>query len=302
VDGPAARPIYLDPLQVLSRSNREIQGTATMRQRFDDFLAAALAFLVLAGLAATVPAAAQSQLPGQNRSGEPVDLELVLLADSTGSIDDREIFFQRRGYADAITDPDILSAISLGPDGRIAVTYVEWGDQHSQEVVVPWTIIDGPEAAAGFAAALMAEPRKAFGRNAIGSAITFAQLLIESNAIDGFRRVIDLSGDSANSWNGVPLEVARQAALDADIVINGLAILCRDCSGRPVYYDLEEAYRRDIIGGPAAFVVTADDRTSFATAVRKKLLLEIAAVPDEATFHQRLAEARGAGRPGRAFD
>src|SRR3546814_15117279 len=61
-------------------------------------------------------------------------------------------------------------------------------------------------------------------------------------------------------------------AIAADIVINGLAILCRDCSGRPVYYDLEEAYRRDIIGGPAAFVITADDMASFATAVRKKLL------------------------------
>src|SRR3546814_17012892 len=91
----------------------------------------------------------------------------------------------------------------------------------------------------------MSQPRQAFGRNAIGSAITFAQLLIESNAINGFRRVIDVSGDSANSWNGVPLEAARRQAIAADIVINGLAILCRDCSGRPVYYDLEEAYRSE---------------------------------------------------------
>src|SRR3546814_15812044 len=70
-------------------------------------------------------------------------------------------------------------------------------------------------------------------------------------------------------------------AIAADIVINGLAILCRDCSGRPVYYDLEEAYRRDIIGGPAAFVITADDMASFATAVRKKLLLQIADEMDQ---------------------
>jgi Protein of unknown function (DUF1194) len=218
----------------------------------------------------------------------------VLLADATGSIDDREILFQRQGYAEAITDPDILSAIALGADGKIAVTYVEWGDQDSQEIVVPWTVIEGSEAATAFAKALLVPPRKAYGRNAIGSAITFAHLLIESNAIDGFRRVIDVSGDSANSWNGVPLQVARQAAVAADIAINGLAILCRGCNGRPVAYDLEEAYRRDIIGGPAAFVVTADDMESFATAVRKKLLLEIAAVPDEATFRRRLAAARGA--------
>ncbi len=260
-----------------------------MPKTFRHLLAAAGVMACAAAFSLSV--AAQSPMPSQNRSGTPVDLELVLLADATGSIDDREIFFQRQGYADAITDPDILAAIALGHDGRIAVTYVEWGDQHSQEIVAPWTIIDGPEAAARFAAVLTSTPRKAFGRNAIGSAITFAHLLIESNNINGFRRVIDFSGDSANSWNGIDVEVARQAALAADIVINGLAILCRGCSGRPVYYDLEEAYRRDIIGGPAAFVVTADDMESFATAVRKKLLLEIAGVPDEETFRQRLAAA-----------
>src|SRR3546814_10776519 len=87
------------------------------------------------GLGMAAPAVAQGQTPGQpqmpsqNRSGQPVDLDLVLLADSTGSIDDREIFFQRQGYADAITDPDILSALALGPDQKIAVTYVEWGTE-----------------------------------------------------------------------------------------------------------------------------------------------------------------------------
>lgn len=270
-----------------------------MRQAFS-------ALILVSALFAAPPGAAQvplqlgdeplPEIPPQNRSGLPVDLELVLLADATGSIDDREIFFQRQGYADAIRHPDILSAISLGHDGKIAVTYVEWGDARSQEVVVPWTVIDGQDAAAGFAEALMETPRRAFGRNAIGSAITYAHLLIEGNAYNGFRRVIDLSGDSANSWGGVPLEAARQAAVAADIVINGLAILCRDCSGRPVYYDLEEAYRRDIIGGPAAFVVTADDMDSFAAAVRKKLLLEIAGVPDEKTFRRRLAQAGGVPR------
>ena len=60
-------------------------------------------------------------------------------------------------------------------------------------------------------------------------------------------------------------------------MINGLAILCRHCtSGRPISYDLEEAFERLIIGGPGAFVVTADNRESFAEAVRKKLLLEVA--------------------------
>ena len=94
--------------------------------------------------------------------------------------------------------------------------------------------------------------------------------------------MIDVSADSAYSWNGVPLPLARERALAAGIAINGLAVLCRECSGRPGGDDLEGEFTRRIIGGPASFVVTADSRASFADAVRKKLLLEIAGcVPDQ---------------------
>jgi hypothetical protein len=207
---------------------------------------------------------------------ESVDLELVLLADASRSIDNREIAFQREGYAAAITHPQVLSAITSGYDGRIAVTYVEWGSAASQHVVVPWTIIDGAESAAAFASALVAPPRMAFGRNAIGAAIEVAQSLIETNDIDGHRKVIDLSADSANSFGGTPIEIARAKALAAGITINGLAVLCRVCSGRPSFYNLEAAFARRIIGGPGSFVVTVDGETSFSEAVRRKLVLEIA--------------------------
>ena len=215
-------------------------------------------------------------------AAERVDLELVLLADASRSIDDAEIRFQRQGYAAAITHPDVLAAIASGFDRRIAVTYVEWGDATSQEVVVPWTIIDGPESAAAFAQRLMETPRRAFGPNSIGNAIAAAQALIESNDIDGHRTVIDFSADSAYSWGGLSITDARSAALAAGIVINGLAILCRDCiSGRPVDYDLEAAFASLIVGGPGSFVITADGDARFAEAVRRKLILEIAGRPTE---------------------
>jgi hypothetical protein len=241
-----------------------------------------LAPLLLAPLMAAAPAAA-----------EPVDLELVLLADSSGSIDDSEIRFQRQNYAAALRDPEILSAIRVGGYlGKIAVTFIEWGDLFHQDVVVPWTIIDGSESAAAFEAALLAAPRRAVGRNAIGAALDAARHAILSNGHEGERRVIDLSADSANSWSGPSIAEARDAALAAGITINGLAVSCRECSGRPVTYDLEEAFARTIIGGPASFVITAHGRTSFAEAVRRKLLLEIAgSTPDEAPA-PRLAERR----------
>jgi len=211
-------------------------------------------------------------------ANEAVDLELVLLADASGSIDEAEIQFQRQGYADAITHPQVIGAITSGPLRRIALIYVEWGDDTSQEVIVPWSIIDGATSAREFAKALRATPRRASGFNAIGSALFKAQSLIESNAIEGTRKVIDFSGDSANNWSGIPIEAGRAAALSRGITINGLAILCRaaECSGRPIEYDLEAAFRQEIIGGPGSFVVTVDDKASFAEAVRRKLILEIA--------------------------
>lgn len=212
---------------------------------------------------------------------EEVELELVLLADASGSIDPAEIRFQRAGYAAALTDPKVLGTIAATAYGRIAVTYVEWAAAGNEDVVVPWTIIDGPAAAQGFADVLMAAPKRAFGRNAIGSALLKGKELIESNDIEGWRKVIDFSGDSANNWNGPSVAEARAEVLAAGIVINGLPILCRQCSGRPQGGDLERQYRERIIGGPGSFVVTAEDRESFGEAVIRKLILEISGTTPE---------------------
>ncbi len=219
--------------------------------------------LVLALTFAT-PAAAQD-----------VELELVLLADASGSIDMEETRFQRMGYATAITDPEVLSAIARTAYGRIAVTYVEWAATYSHDVVVPWMIIEDGDSAAVFADALIPPPRRAYGRNAIGSALLFGKELIETNAIEGWRKVIDFSGDSANNWNGPPIAAARAEVLAAGITINGLAVLCRACNGRPTGPELEAQYEARIIGGRGAFVVTAETSDSFADAVKRKLILEI---------------------------
>jgi hypothetical protein len=237
-----------------------------------------VAVILAASLAALAPPA-----PAQTE----VDLELVLLADATGSIDDAEIRFQRQGYADAITHPEVLNAISGTGSGRIAVTYIEWGHVASQDIVVDWTIVDGPESAAAFADALMTPPRRAGGGNAIGAALLFGKSRIEENDIEGFRKVIDISADSAANFSGPSIMSARDEVLAAGITINGLAVLCRECSGRPISYDLEAVFAEEVIGGPGSFVITADDPATFAEAVRRKLILEIAAKPAPPDFARR---------------
>ncbi|MGE0231577.1 MAG: DUF1194 domain-containing protein, partial [Flavobacteriaceae bacterium] len=183
-------------------------------------------------------------LSGPASAQTEVDLELVLLADATGSIDEAEIRFQRQGYAEAITHPEVLSAIQGSGNGRIAITYVEWGHAASQHVVVGWTLVESEESARAFAEAVLPPPRLASGGNAIGSALLFGKGLIETNDYEGLRKVIDLSADSAANFSGPPFEMARDAVIAAGITINGLAVLCRGCSGQPINYDLEDAFRQ----------------------------------------------------------
>lgn len=226
------------------------------------WLVAVLA-LPLYGL--TVPAAAQ----------ETVDLELVLAADGSGSIDDAELALQREGYARAVANPRVLEALTGGIYGKSVIAYVEWGDASSQATIVDWTVIDGPEAAAAFGKALVDAPRAAWGFNSISNAIVYSQNLIETNPYKGLRRIIDISADAGNI-GGVPLPVAREAAIASGITINGLAI-SRPGSTRPLRaVSLEAEFREQIIGGAGAFVVTVDETISFAEAVLKKMILEVA--------------------------
>lgn len=245
----------------------------------------ALPFYRLIAGCAAVFACAQLLASHTARAEESasVDIELVLLADASGSIDNDEIMFQRRGYASAFRDPEVVQAMTRGRFGGVAVAYVEWGDEHSQDIVVDWTLIDGAEAAARFADALMKPPRKAYGRNAIGAALVKAATMLKDNRFTGDRLVIDFSADSANNWRGPTIREGRNAALRLGATINGLAVLCRSCSGRPGGYDLEAAFGEKIVGGPGSFVVTADSRETFADAVKRKILKELLAsnAPEE---------------------
>lgn len=224
--------------------------------------------LVLLCLAS--PLAAQTQ--------REAGLELVLLADASGSIDAEELAFQRQGYALAITDAAVVDAITSSIYGSVAVTYVEWASNTA--VVVPWTIINSAETARAFADALSGPPRQAYGSNAIGGALLDAKRLIEGNDIFAPRAVIDFSGDSIRNSSGPTIESARAEVLGAGITINALPIL-RPEDGRRAGANLEEEYANRIIGGPGAFMVTAEGRDSFAATVRRKLVLEISGrMPD----------------------
>jgi hypothetical protein len=208
-----------------------------------------------------------------------VDVELVLAADGSGSIDDEELRLQRDGYAQAITSAEVLGAIRSGAIGSIAIAYVEWGGPASQKVIVDWHLVSDAPSAQKFAELVRARPRAASGYNSISNAIDFSVRMIEGNGHEAGKRIIDVSGDGPNI-GGRDIDEAREAAVAKGITINALAIR-RPGSGiafsaGAMGLPLEDYYRRKVIGGPGAFVEIADETRSFAAAVRSKLVLEIA--------------------------
>jgi hypothetical protein len=214
------------------------------------------------------------------------DLELVLLADASGSIDADELAFPRQSYAIAITDPAVVSAIENTLYGSIAVTYVEWA--MNQATIVDWTIIADLESAIAFGEALIGPPRQASGRNAIGSALLHGMAQIEENDIRGLPRVIDFSGDSIGNTFGPPITVARDQVLANGITFNALPILR---NGDFMGFDPPAAYEQNIIGGPNAFFMPAQSGPEFADVVKRKLILEIAGTSPETKFASLLLQS-----------
>jgi hypothetical protein len=205
-----------------------------------------------------------------------VDVELVLAVDVSYSMDMDELAIQREGYAQAIVSREFLQALKSGPNGKIAVTYFEWAASTDQKIIIPWRLIDGPETADAVANEIMKTPIRRASRTSISGAINFAMALFEESPHHGLRRVIDVSGDGPNN-NGAPVVVARDAAVEKGVVINGLPIMVKEPSYSTMDISNLDAYYEDcVIGGPGSFVVTIKERDKFKEAIRTKLLLEVA--------------------------
>jgi hypothetical protein len=208
----------------------------------------------------------------------PVDVELVIAVDISYSMDYDEQALQREGYMGAITSREFLDALGKGVHGKIAVTYVEWAGAGDQQVVVPWSIIDGRPAAEALAAKLKFAPIRRAYRTSISGALKFSAALFKDSGFKGLRRVIDVSGDGTNN-QGDLIEPTRDAVVAQGITINGLPIMLKEPIISMIDIPNLDVYYEDcVVGGAGAFVVPARNREQFPDAIRKKLVLEVAGV------------------------
>ena len=231
-----------------------------------------LALIVLIGLSQGL-----SQ-PAIARGGAAqVDAELVFAVDISYSMDQAEQVLQRNGYAEALVSEQFLQALKGGLYGKIAITYLQWASYRDQDVILPWTLIEGPESAAAAAAKLRRAPYRRAQRTSVSGAIDSAMYLFENNGYDGLRRIIDVSGDGPNN-DGRPVEAARDAAVAAGVTINGLPLVgIRPYFGYADIAELDLSYQDCVIGGDGAFMIAIHDRKAFVDATRTKLVQEIAA-------------------------
>src|SRR6478752_1910157 len=196
---------------------------------------------------------------------------LVLAVDVSESVSNERYLLHHEGIARAFETPQLIDAIAAVPGG-IEALVLEWSDPDKIAVTVGWTRIANRNAAIAFASTVRATKRTSNGLTAIGSAMLAAAAAFEHMPEPAGHRVIDISGDGMANF-GVPPVTARDALVKAGITINGLAILAEEPW-------LDDYYRQNVIGGPAAFCIVAKDFDSFAEAMLRKLVQEVAsAIP-----------------------
>ena len=216
---------------------------------------------------------AAAMLMAAPASAVPVGLELVLLIDVSGSVNDSEYALQKGGYVSAFQSAAVQNAILGSVGGAIAVTYVEWSGAAQQAQKVGWTLINSAASANSFAALISGVTRAYSGSTAIQNAMRYGAGLFGtetggaiSNGFESGRQVMDVSGDGICNDGDCTVANGRNYALGLGVdTINGLAI--GDQS-------ITDYYNNSVKGG-GGFVIDVASFSDFGAAIEKKLIKEI---------------------------
>jgi Protein of unknown function (DUF1194) len=241
-------------------------------------------------VAATSLGAQEQKKPQAPRSVQiDVALALVLAVDASGSVSNDRFELQKQGYAAAFRNRQVLNSIRSLTTQSIAVTMMQWTGPELHVQTVDWTLAKDEASVKALADAIEGSKRQLFGGGtSISGAIDYSRILLITSPFLGIRRVIDISGDGANN-RGRAVTLARDEAVRDGISINGLPILALEP-------DLDRYYYDNVIGGPGAFMVPAKNYDTFADAILKKLITEIAgAAPNAPTGRPLLGVNRTLG-------
>ena len=190
------------------------------------------------------------------------EVALLLAVDVSGSVDRREFAVQMQGLAEGLRDPVVSGALARG---QSAVALMQWTGASRQVLSVGWTRITRlPRVWTEFS-------------TAIGQAMTYGSGVFD-RAPACRRRVMDVSSDGRNNEGTEPAEV--KPVMDSLAIIVNALVIRGDDAGLPAYF------AENVMTGPNAFVVTAEDYDDYAERMRRKLRREteraVSALPVEA--------------------
>ena len=215
-----------------------------------------------------------------------MELHLVLAFDVSASVNDAEYDLQRHGTAWALRSDAIALAIETAPGG-IAVAVVQWSSLSQQALGLDWVRLQTRADVPAYADMVEALPRRISGGGTMyHSGLDFSGQMLETAPYTARRHVIDIIANGRTDDQD-QLRASRDQLLRKGVVINGLAIEeHRD--------DLTSYFYRFVIGGPGAFVVTAQDFKDFGDAMQIKLYREITdtAVSDLPAFSSKISVAQ----------
>ncbi|MGI9407148.1 MAG: DUF1194 domain-containing protein [Hyphomicrobiaceae bacterium] len=195
-------------------------------------------------------------------------LALVLAIDVSGSVDPNEYVLQMSGLAKAFRSEDIAAAINSDGTTGIYVTVVQWSGDTRHRQIVPWRWLTDLDSIRAFALEIERQPRAfLIYSTGIGEALAFSHSRFSGEPAGCRRRVIDVSGDGPSNEGREPAG-ARDLLVADGITVNGLVIL----ESEP---DLKGYYERNVIGGAASFVMSANRFEDYPEAIRRKLIREI---------------------------
>ncbi|MDT7043525.1 DUF1194 domain-containing protein [Candidatus Nitronereus thalassa] len=222
---------------------------------------AAVSFFAISALCLAMTSQAQAV---------PVDVELSLVWDVSGSISASEYDLQRQGYANAFQSAAVQNAINSGTNQSIAVQVVQFGT--NAIVSTGWNLVTSATAS-NFGTFLSTLGRENTGLStsiARGIQISAANLL-SNNGFEGLKMVMDVSGDGEENVGANPTSVTQQRdlAVASGIIINGLPIVTSS------FPNLDDYYTNNVIGGTDAFVQVANGFGDFESAITAKLVNEI---------------------------
>ena len=188
---------------------------------------------------------------------------LIFALDTTSSLNHVQVRSMRTQLAEALIHPEMQQ---LFDDYRVSLYVYEWAGRNWQDTIVPWTEVGTVGSIT--AAELLLEPRPiARGMTAIGESILYGyDAFLRSDCWEGVLNLVIDGFGGGDIYYGIHPKLAREQ-IDPWFPINGVLVGASH---------LEEKYRDWILQGPAPFIIHAESVDDFGTAIKQKIVFEIA--------------------------